>query len=81
MTVLCNWLPVHSVQGIRVQTRRGGVQLGDEVAPQLQHSETVSYRPLFRIITVHRLELSLSASDHQRSYSPVPELRLKMSQR
>ena len=41
VTLLCDWLPVHTVQGIRVQTRRGGVQLGDEVTPQLQHSETV----------------------------------------
>ena len=50
VTLLCNWLPVHTVQGRRVQTRRGGVQLGDEVAPQLQHSEAVSYESLFRVI-------------------------------
>ena len=50
MTLLCNWLPVHTVQGIRVQTRRGGVQLGDEVTPQLQHSETGSYKSLYTII-------------------------------
>ena len=50
VTLLCNWLPVHSMQGSRVQTRRGGVQLGDEVAPQLQHSEAGSYRSLLRVI-------------------------------
>ena len=50
VTLPCNWLPVHTVQGRRVQTRRSGVQLGDEVAPQLQHSEAVSYKSLFRVI-------------------------------
>ena len=38
------------MQGIRVQTRRGGVQLGDEVTPQFQHSETVRYKSLYTII-------------------------------
>ena len=41
------------MQGRRVQTRRGGVQLGDEVTPQLQHSEqqlVTSRSPLSRVI-------------------------------